>query len=85
MTVARGWRAAGPLREVYDRLVGAGFVANAPAPTTAGGTYVQDGLGTTVELLVAPRELDPGFGFAPQPLFRRQPSWPQPSVGPATQ
>jgi hypothetical protein len=44
---------------------------------------VNDGLGTTAELLVAPREFDAGFGFAPQPTFRRQPSWPQPSVGPA--
>ena len=55
-----------------------------PAPRTAGGTYVNDGLGTTVELLVAPRELDPGFGFSPHPLFRSHPSWPRASVGPAT-
>ena len=26
---------------------------------------------------------DPGFGFPPHPLFRRNLAWPQPSVGPA--
>ena len=84
MNVAIGWRDGGELAAVYDRLAAAGFRANSPAPRVAGGTYVNDGLGTTVELLVAPRELDPGFGFSPQPLFHRRPSWPTASVGPAT-
>ena len=52
-------------------------------PKGAGGTYVNDALGNTVELLIAGRELDPAFGFQPHPLFRRSLSWPQPSVGPA--
>lgn len=84
MNVALGFRDGGRLNAVYERIVANGYSANSPAPRTAGGTYVQDGLGTTVELLVAPREFDAGFGFAPHPMFRRQPSWPQPSVGPAT-
>jgi catechol 2,3-dioxygenase-like lactoylglutathione lyase family enzyme len=84
MNVAVGWRDGAALGAVYDRLIADGYTANSPAPRTAGGTYVNDGLGTTVELLVAPREFDAGFGFAPQPLFRREPSWPRATVGPAT-
>ncbi len=84
MNVAIGWRDGAPLGAAYERLEVNGFAPNSPAPGTAGGTYVDDGAGTTVELLVAPREFDAGFGFAPHPLFRRQPSWPKASVGPAT-
>jgi catechol 2,3-dioxygenase-like lactoylglutathione lyase family enzyme len=84
MNVAFGTRDGAELGAVYDRAVAGGFRANSPAPRVAGGTYVNDGLGTTAELLVAPRELDAGFGFAPHPMFGRPPSWPRPSVGPAT-
>lgn len=84
MNVAVGTREGSELAAAYDRVVAGGFTANSPAPRTAGGTYVNDGLGTTAELLVAPREFDAGFGFAPHPTFRRRQSWPQPSVGPAT-
>ena len=83
MNVAVGTRDGAELGAAYERAVTGGFRANSPAPRTAGGTYINDGLGNTAELLVAPREFDAGFGFAPQPTFRRQPSWPQPSVGPA--
>jgi catechol 2,3-dioxygenase-like lactoylglutathione lyase family enzyme len=84
MNVAVGTREGAELSAAYERILAGGYTANSPAPRIAGGTYVNDGLGTTAELLVAPREFDAGFGFAPQPLFRRQQSWPQPSVGPAT-
>ena len=83
MNIAVGTRDGAELGAAYERAVAGGFRANSPAPRTAGGTYVNDGLGNTAELLVAPREFDAGFGFAPHPTFRRQPSWPQPSVGPA--
>jgi catechol 2,3-dioxygenase-like lactoylglutathione lyase family enzyme len=83
MNVAVGTRDGAELGAAYERAVAGAFVANSPAPRVAGGTYVNDGLGTTAELLVAPREFDAGFGFAPQPTFRRRQSWPQPSVGPA--
>jgi hypothetical protein len=37
-----------------------------------------------MNIAVGTRELDPDFGFAPQPLFPRRPSWPRASAAPAT-
>lgn len=84
MNVALGTRDPGELVAAYDRLHADGFTASSTAPRGAGGTYVADGTGTTAELLLTPRELDPDFGFSPHPTFPRRPSWPRPSVGPAT-
>lgn len=84
MNVAVGTRDVAEFGATYDRVVASGFHANSSAPRIAGGTYVNDGLGTTAELLVAPREFDASFGFAPQPRLFHQQSWPRPAVGPAT-
>ena len=83
MNVAFGFREQDALAETYARVEEAGYRDNFRMPQFAGGTYLNDAQGNTVELLIAGRELDPSFGFAPQPLFRRNLAWPQPSVGPA--
>jgi catechol 2,3-dioxygenase-like lactoylglutathione lyase family enzyme len=83
MNVAFGFREQDALAETYGRVEAAGYRDNFRMPQFAGGTYLNDALGNTVELLIAGRELDHSFGFAPHPLFRRNLSWPQPSVGPA--
>ena len=83
MNVALGFREAALLASTYERVVANGYRDNFRLPRVAGGTYVNDAQGNTLELLLASRELDPRFGFAPQPVFRPAPSWPQPSVGPA--
>ena len=83
MNVALGYREQPALAATYERVVANGYRDNSRPPKVAGGTYLNDNQGNTVEILLAPRELDPSFGFAPQPLFRRSPTWPQPSVGPA--
>jgi len=82
MNVAVGFREKRRLDESYARIEAGGFRDNHRPPRVAGGTYVNDGLGTTCELLLAPRELDPMFGFSPQPLFGRPPAWPQAAVPP---
>jgi catechol 2,3-dioxygenase-like lactoylglutathione lyase family enzyme len=78
-----GFREQDALAETYARVEANGYRDNFRMPKGAGGTYLNDALGNTVELLIAGRELDPAFGFQPHPLFRRSLSWPQPSVGPA--
>ena len=83
MNIALGFREQDALEEVYARVEQAGYRDNFRMPKVAGGTYLHDAQGNTLELLIAARELDHGFGFAPHPLFRRSPAWPQPSVGPA--
>lgn len=83
MNVALGYREQPALAAAYERVVANGYRDNFRAPKVAGGTYLNDGQGNTLEILLAARELDPAFGFAPHPLFRRAPAWPQPSVGPA--
>ena len=83
MNVALGYREPSALAATYERVVANGYRDNFRPPRVAGGTYLNDDQGNTLELLLAAREFDPVFGFAPHPLFRRAPSWPQPSVGPA--
>jgi catechol 2,3-dioxygenase-like lactoylglutathione lyase family enzyme len=83
MNVALGFRDRLPLADTFDRVVASGYRANAGPPRVAGGTYLNDDQGNSVEILLSPREFDPGFGFTPQPLFFRPPAWPQPAVGPA--
>ena len=83
MNIALGYREAPALAATYERVVANGYRDNFRPPRVAGGTYLNDNQGNTLEILLAGRELDPSFGFAPQPLFRRAPAWPEPSVGPA--
>ena len=83
MNVALGYREAPALAATYERVVANGYRDNFRPPRVAGGTYLNDDQGNTLEILLAGRELDPSFGFTPQPLFRRAPAWPEPSVGPA--
>lgn len=83
MNIAVGFRDQTQLDETYQRAVANGYRPNSPAPRGVGGTYVNDGMGTTAELLVATREFDPMFGFTPGPRFGGRPRWPQPAVGPA--
>jgi catechol 2,3-dioxygenase-like lactoylglutathione lyase family enzyme len=83
MNIALGYREPEALAATYERVVANGYRDNFRAPRSAGGTYLNDHQGNTLEILLAARELDPAFGFAPQPLFGRARSWPQPSVGPA--
>src|SRR3954451_15705122 len=83
MNIALGFREQDALAETYARVEEAGYRDNFRMPKFAGGTYLNDAQGNTVELLIAGRELDPAFGFSPHPLFRRNLAWPQPSVGPA--
>jgi hypothetical protein len=83
MNVALGFREQDALAETYARVEASGYRDNFRMPKGAGGTYLNDALGNTVELLIAGRELDPAFGFQPHPLFRRSLAWPQPAVAPA--
>jgi catechol 2,3-dioxygenase-like lactoylglutathione lyase family enzyme len=84
MNIAAGFRDAGLLAETHARVIAGGYRDNLELPKLYGGTYLVDDQGTSVEILLAPREFDAGFGFEPHPLFRRPPAWPQPAVGPAT-
>ena len=83
MNVALGFRESASLAQAYERVIANGYRDNFRPPRVAGGTYLNDNQGNSVELLLASRELDPSFGFAPQPLFGRAPAWPQAAVGPA--
>jgi catechol 2,3-dioxygenase-like lactoylglutathione lyase family enzyme len=83
MNAALGFREEAALHETFDRIEAGGYRANVPAPRGFGGTYVNDDQGTSLELLLAPREYDQTLGFVPSPVFYRPPLWPQPTVGPA--
>ena len=63
-------------------ILSAGVNAELPG-VAAGGTYVSEGQGNSLEVICAPREFDPTFGFSPQPQLRRQPSWTAAKVPPA--
>jgi catechol 2,3-dioxygenase-like lactoylglutathione lyase family enzyme len=82
MNVALGYRDKAAMNDTYERFVAGGYRDNARPPQVAGGTYVNDAQGNSLEILLAPRELDSTFGFQPQPLFYRPAAWPRPSVGP---
>jgi hypothetical protein len=57
---------------------------NADLPDSpAGGTYVADNQGLSLEIAAQPREFDPDFGFTPVSLFGRPASWPTTEVPPA--
>jgi catechol 2,3-dioxygenase-like lactoylglutathione lyase family enzyme len=82
MNVAVGFRDVVPLQQVYERVVAGGYHDNFMPPRRSGGTYLRDAQGNSMEMLLAPRELDVSFGFLPHPEFRRPLVWPQPSAGP---
>jgi catechol 2,3-dioxygenase-like lactoylglutathione lyase family enzyme len=83
MNVALGYREPEAVAETHARVIANGYRDNFRVPKTTGGTYINDDQGNTLELLLVTRELDPVFGFAPQPVFRRALARPQPAVGPA--
>ena len=83
MNVAVGFRDGVRLRETYERVLANGYTATAEAPTDGGGTYLYDDQGTSLELMISPRELDERFGYVPLPVYRRPQVWPQAHVGPA--
>jgi catechol 2,3-dioxygenase-like lactoylglutathione lyase family enzyme len=76
MNIALGFRERADLVAAFARLEAAGCTARSPLPELAGGTYVTTPDGLSLELLVAPRELDAGFGFAPMANFHRPLIWP---------
>ena len=84
MNGAIGFRSKAAYDETYARFAAGGYHDNNEPPPVAGGTYVVDAQGTSLEILLGPRELDHAFGFQPHPQFRRPPSWPRASVPPAS-
>jgi catechol 2,3-dioxygenase-like lactoylglutathione lyase family enzyme len=80
LNIALGYRQVPDVAAAHGRVVGSGYHANAPAPTSAGASYVLDDQGTSVELFHVPRELDPELGFTPRPSHRRPLFWPRPTV-----
>ncbi len=84
MNIAVGYRDRGSADALLARVVRGGYPLNAPLPETpAGGTYCCDADGNSLELLSAPREFDPTFGFVPLPGLLRPAAWPVAGVGPA--
>jgi catechol 2,3-dioxygenase-like lactoylglutathione lyase family enzyme len=84
MNIAVGSRDPGRARALLARVAAAGYAVNAPLPETpAGGTYCADADGNSLEILSAPREFDPTFGFVPLPGLLRPAAWPAATVGPA--
>lgn len=84
MNVAVGFRERPLLDDLYKRLVAGGYpIADELPPPPAGGTYLRDDQGTSLEILGLPREFDPVYGFAPLPGWQVEPRWPQPQVPPA--
>jgi catechol 2,3-dioxygenase-like lactoylglutathione lyase family enzyme len=62
MNAAIGYRPREAVGGALDRVLAAGFTANAPL-SRSGATYVADGQGTTVELLGVEPERDAAMGF----------------------
>ena len=84
MNVAVGYRDRRLAQELLDRIGSSGSSVNADLPDSpAGGTYVKDNQGLSLEIAAQPREFDPDFGFMPVALFGRPASWPQSEVPPA--
>ena len=84
MNAAVGFRRRDASDALLERLAAAGHGPGAGLPETpAGGTYVSDEEGTSLEVISAPREFDAAFGFAPERIFRTPSLWPQPHAGPA--
>jgi catechol 2,3-dioxygenase-like lactoylglutathione lyase family enzyme len=78
MNVAVGFRERDRLEGLYDRLVEAGYpVARELPPPPAGGTYLRDDQGTSLEILAVPREFSGQYGFVPVPRWQIEPRWPR--------
>lgn len=85
MNVAVGFRDRAAAQELLDRVDSSGGRVNAGLPDSpAGGTYVSDNQGLSLEIAAQPREFDPDFGFTPVNLFGRPASWPRSEVPPAS-
>ena len=83
MNVAVGFRSKPAAERLLGRVMDGGGQVNAGLPPSpAGGTYVKDNQGLSLEIAAQPREFDPDFGFMPVPLFGRPASWPQADVPP---
>ena len=81
MNIAVGSRRRSESLAILDKLAAAGYEINAELPgPTAGGTYLTDADGNSLEVICAPREFDSAFGFAPQPALLRPAAWPQADV-----
>jgi catechol 2,3-dioxygenase-like lactoylglutathione lyase family enzyme len=84
MNVAVGSRDLNLARDLLERVGSSGGHVNADLPDSpAGGTYVKDNQGLSLEIAVQPREFDPDFGFMPVNLFGRPASWPRTEIPPA--
>ena len=83
MNTALGYREPEAVAATHEKVIANGYHDNFRVPRSTGGTYLNDHQGNTLEPCSSRAELDPVFGFAPQPLFRPALAWPQPSVGPA--
>ena len=68
LNVAVGFRERERFDEMLGRAEAAGFVPNVPvAPGSGfGATYLQDGMGQTIEMFGCPREYDALLGFEPE-------------------
>jgi catechol 2,3-dioxygenase-like lactoylglutathione lyase family enzyme len=69
MNAAIGFRSRAAVSAALERVLAAGFTANAPL-SRSGATYVADGQGTTVELLGVEPERDAAMGFVPSKEHR---------------
>ena len=76
MNVALGFRHRAGLVETFEQLSKLGCTSGTPLPPVAGGTYLTTPDPFSIELLVAPRELDAEYGFVPMPTFPRSLIWP---------
>lgn len=74
--IAVGFRRADHLATAYDRLIALGATCPVGPPPRSGGIYVTFPDGLSLELLVAPRDQDAHFGFAPLPVLGRSSAWP---------
>jgi catechol 2,3-dioxygenase-like lactoylglutathione lyase family enzyme len=84
MNIAVGSRVRAESEAIIEQVRAAGHRINAELPGVgAGGTYLSDGHGNSLEVICAPREFDSTFGFAPTPQLLRSPGWPSAAVAPA--
>lgn len=78
MNIGLGFRRKPALDAAVAVLKGLGATHTTPPPEVAGGMYFRLPDGISMEVLLTPRELDRGFGFAPLPAFPPVATWPTP-------